>query len=58
MLIARFIKDITMKVNEQGASFAQQSMLQKGLKVFGNKGHGASMKEIDHKSTREGFLHH
>jgi hypothetical protein len=34
-------------------SFAQQYMLQKGLKVFGNKGHKASMKEIDqlHKRT-------
>jgi hypothetical protein len=53
MLIARFIQDITMNVNEQGASFAQQYMLQKGLKVFGNKGHKASMKEINqlHKRT-------
>jgi hypothetical protein len=37
MLIARFIQDITMNVNKHGASFAQQYMLQKGLKVFGNK---------------------
>jgi hypothetical protein len=53
MLIARFIQDITMNVNEHKASFAQQYMLQKGLKVFGNKGHGALMKEIDqlHKRT-------
>jgi hypothetical protein len=53
MLIARFIQDITMNVNEHRASFAQQYMLQKGLKVFGNKGHKASMKEIDqlHKRT-------
>jgi hypothetical protein len=53
MLIARFIQDIMMNVNKHGASFAQQYMLQKGLKVFGNKGHGASMKEIDqvHKRT-------
>jgi hypothetical protein len=53
MLIARFIQDITMNVNKHGASFAQQYMLQKGLKVFGNKGHEASMKEIDqlHKRT-------
>jgi hypothetical protein len=42
-----------MNVNKHGASFAQQYMLQKGLKVFGNKGHEASMKEIDqlHKRT-------
>jgi hypothetical protein len=53
MLIARFIQDITMNVNKHGASFAQQYMLQKGLKVFGKKGHKASMKEIKqlHKRT-------
>jgi hypothetical protein len=53
MLIARFIQEITMNVNKHGASFAQQYMLQKGLKVFRNKGHEASMKEIDqlHKRT-------
>jgi hypothetical protein len=53
MLIARFIQDITKNVNEHGASFAQQYILQKGLKVFGNKGHEASKKEIDqlHKRT-------
>jgi hypothetical protein len=33
MLIARFIQDITRNVNEHGASFAQQYILQKGLKV-------------------------
>jgi hypothetical protein len=48
MLIARFIQDITMNINQHGASFAQQYMLQKGLKVFGEKGHDASKKEIDH----------
>jgi hypothetical protein len=53
MLIARFIKDITMNVNKHGASFTQQYMLQKGLQVVGNTGHEASMKEIDqlHKRT-------
>jgi hypothetical protein len=53
MLIARFIQDTTMNVNKHRASFAQQYMLQKGLKVFGNKGHKALMKEIDqlHKRT-------
>jgi hypothetical protein len=53
MLIPRFIQDITMNVNEHGASFTQQYMLQKGLKVFGNKGHEALMKEINqlHKRT-------
>jgi hypothetical protein len=53
MLIARFIQDITMNVNKHGASFTQPCMLQKGLKVFGSKGHEALMKEIDqlHKRT-------
>jgi hypothetical protein len=30
-------------------------MLQKGLKVFGNKGHEASMKEIDQLHRRDVF---
>jgi hypothetical protein len=53
MLVAQFIQDITMNVNEHGVSFAQQYILQKGLKVFGKRGHDASMKEIDqlHRST-------
>jgi hypothetical protein len=53
LILARFIQDITMNVNEHGASFAQQYMLQKGLKVFGNKGHKALIKEINqlHKRT-------
>jgi hypothetical protein len=53
MLIARFIQDITMNVNKHGASFSQRYMLQKGLMVFGNKGHKASMKQINqlHKRT-------
>jgi hypothetical protein len=55
MLIARFIQDMTINVNEHGASFAQQYILQKGLKVFGNKGHEASMKEIDHLHKRTCF---
>jgi hypothetical protein len=50
MLIARFIQDIT---KQHGASFAQQYILQKGLKVFGKQGHEALKKEIDqfHKRT-------
>jgi hypothetical protein len=55
MLIARFIHDITINVNKHGASFAQQYMLQKGLKVFGNKGHEASMTEIDQLYKRTCF---
>jgi hypothetical protein len=47
MLVARFIQDIMMNVNKHRASFAQQYMLQKGLKVFGKNEHEAPMKEID-----------
>jgi hypothetical protein len=47
MLIARFKQDITMSINEHGASFVQQYILQKGLKVFGKQGHNALMNEID-----------
>jgi hypothetical protein len=55
MLIARFIQDIRMNVNQHGASFAQQYMLQKGLKVFGEKGHDALKKEIDQLHRRTCF---
>jgi hypothetical protein len=55
MLIARFIQDITRNVNKHGASFVQQYILQKGLKVFGNKGHEASKKEIDQLHRRTCF---
>jgi hypothetical protein len=55
MLIARFIQDITRNVSERGASFAQQYILQKGLKLFGKKGHKASKKEIDQLHRRTCF---
>jgi hypothetical protein len=55
MLIARFIHDITRNVNEHGASFAQQYILQKGLKVFGKMGHESSKKEIDQLHRRTCF---
>jgi hypothetical protein len=55
MLCARFIQDVAMNVNEHRASFAQQYMLQKKLKVFGKKGHEASMKEIDQLHKRMCF---
>jgi hypothetical protein len=55
ILIARFIQDITRNVSEHGASFAQQYILQKGLKIFGNKGHKASKKEIDQLHRRTCF---
>jgi hypothetical protein len=52
MLMGRLIYDLNNKVVRQGASFAQQYLLNKGLKVFGQKGHDASMKEMDQLHRR------
>jgi hypothetical protein len=45
MLMAKLIDDLDLKMNEEGASFAQQHLLNKGIKVFGQKGQDASMKK-------------
>jgi hypothetical protein len=55
MLMARLIYDLNNKVVREGASFAQQYLLNKGLKVFGQKGHDASMKEMDQLHCRSCF---
>ena len=55
MVIARLIQDITMKVMAHGASFGQQFILQKGLNIFGKRGHEASKKEIDQLHRRTCF---
>ena len=47
MLIARCMDDINNRVTTRGASFAQQFLLQKGLKVLGEHGHEAATKEMD-----------
>ena len=47
MLIARCMDDINNRVTTRGASFAQQFLLHKGLKVFGEHGHEAATKEMD-----------
>ncbi len=47
MLIARVIDDLNTKVTIQGASYAQQYILQKGLKKFGEHGEHATSKELD-----------
>ena len=44
MLIARCMDDINNRVTTRGASFAQQFLLHKGLKVFGEHGHEAATK--------------
>ena len=40
MLIARCMDDINNRVMTRGASFTQQFLLHRGLKVFGEHGHG------------------
>ena len=47
MLITRCIDDINNRVTPCGASFVQQFLLHKGLKVFGEHGHVAATKEMD-----------
>ena len=47
MLITRCMDDINNRVTTCGASFAQQFLLHKGLKVFGEHGHEAATKEMD-----------
>ena len=47
MLIARCMDDINNRVMTCGASFVQQFLLHKGLKVFREHGHEAAAKEMD-----------
>ena len=56
MLIARVMEDINSKVLIQGASFAQQYILKKGLKVFGDQGQQASTKEMDQLHRQNCFM--
>jgi hypothetical protein len=44
-----------MKMNEHGAPFAQQPILQKGMKAFGKKGHNTLHKELDQLHKRSCF---
>ena len=55
MLIARCMDDINNRVTTRGASFAQQFLLHKGLKVFGEHGHEAATKEMDQLHRRNCF---
>ena len=41
MLIACIMNELSSKITRKGASFTQQHLLHKGLKVFSNKGHEA-----------------
>jgi hypothetical protein len=50
MLIVRFIQDITRNVNEHGASFAQQYILQKGRR---QKEEGTNGADVSHRQERQ-----
>jgi hypothetical protein len=56
MLMARLIYDLNTKAIREGASFAQQYLLNKGLKIFGQKGRDASKKEMDQLHWRSCFI--
>ena len=55
MVIARFMVEINSKATVKGASYAQQYILQKGLKVFGGRGTKAATKEVDQLHQRTCF---
>ena len=55
MLFTCVMNELSSKITRQGASFAQQHLLHKGLKVFGRKGHEASAKEINQLYWRNCF---
>ena len=55
MIIARYIVDINSKATSQGASFGQQYILQKGLKIFKERGEEAASKELDQLHKRNCF---
>ena len=55
MVIATYMVEINNRVTVQGASFAQQYILQKGLKKFGDLGSKAATKEMDQLHQRSCF---
>ena len=55
MVIARVILDIHNMAEEQGASFAQNYIYQKGIKLFGEPGRKAAGKEVDQLHRRNCF---
>ena len=54
-VIASIIVDINSRATADGASFAQQHILQKGLKIFGERGAQASKKEMTQLHERNCF---
>jgi hypothetical protein len=55
MVIARVMSDINSKATIHGASFAQQYIVQRGLKKFGQRGADAATKEMDQLHRRNCF---
>jgi hypothetical protein len=55
MLMARLIYDLNTRIVREGASFAQQYLFNKGLKIFGQNGQDASKKEIDQLQRQSCF---
>jgi hypothetical protein len=47
MSMARLMNDLNVKVMEKGACLAQQQLLNKGIKVFGQRGRDASKRKMD-----------
>jgi hypothetical protein len=54
-VMARFIVEIHQGASNHGASFAQNYILQKGLKLFGEAGSKAAGKELDQLHSRNCF---
>ena len=55
MVIARIMTDMNSKATIQGASFAQQYIVQRGLKKFGERGEAAATKEMNQLHRRNCF---
>ena len=55
-IAAKFITKANEKVMIQGASFAQQYSLQKGMQKFGKKGANVVTKELDQLHKRNRFV--
>jgi hypothetical protein len=53
--MGRLIDDLNSKITVEGASFAQQYLLNKGIKVFGERAHGGSSKEVNQLHRRNCF---
>jgi len=55
LLISRLMNELNEGISTAGVSFAQQYMLKRGLKVFGERGAQATHKELDQLCQRNCF---